>query len=156
MKVATLCYVFRHGQVLLIRGTKKYAPHYGVWNGLGGKVEVGETPEACVRREVAEEGGIILGNVLLLGRMLVSGLGPEPWLVHVFISSDFTGEVEETVDFGWFDLEEGWELPLLEADRRYLLPAVFARAVFSACFVYQHGVLVGGFLAERNNEEELN
>ena len=32
--------------------------HQGKWNGLGGKLEPGETPEQCVIREVAEESGL--------------------------------------------------------------------------------------------------
>lgn len=33
-------------------------PNAGLWNGLGGKLEPGETPLDCARREVREEAGI--------------------------------------------------------------------------------------------------
>lgn len=33
-------------------------PNEGMWNGLGGKIEPGETPEAAVRREIFEEAGL--------------------------------------------------------------------------------------------------
>lgn len=35
-------------------------PHAGCWNGVGGKIEPGEAPRACVEREVAEETGLDL------------------------------------------------------------------------------------------------
>ena len=35
-------------------------PNAGLWNGVGGKISLGETPLECVRREVLEEAGIDL------------------------------------------------------------------------------------------------
>jgi len=34
---------------------RRKPPHAGQWNGVGGKIEDGETPRACVVREVREE-----------------------------------------------------------------------------------------------------
>lgn len=34
-------------------------PVRGLWNGVGGKVEEGESPHACVRRDVEEETGLL-------------------------------------------------------------------------------------------------
>ena len=46
MKLATLCYV-QHGQktLMLHRIKKPQDIHQGKWNGLGGKLLPGETPE---------------------------------------------------------------------------------------------------------------
>ena len=53
MKLATLCYVRRNGRTLMIHRIKKENDmHQGKWNGLGGKLEPGETPEECARRDV--------------------------------------------------------------------------------------------------------
>jgi 8-oxo-dGTP pyrophosphatase MutT (NUDIX family) len=48
-----------HSRVLLIQ--KKRGPSFniGKWNGLGGKIEVGETPRGCMAREFEEECGIV-------------------------------------------------------------------------------------------------
>src|SRR5690625_3587452 len=32
----------------------------GMWNGVGGKIEINETPSACIIREISEETGITL------------------------------------------------------------------------------------------------
>jgi len=58
MKLATLCYVQTVTHTLMVhRNKKENDMHEGKWNGLGGKVEPGESPEECVIREVLEESG---------------------------------------------------------------------------------------------------
>lgn len=56
---ATLAFVFNEtlDQVLLIE-KQKPPQHAGLLNGLGGKVENGETHLECVTREIAEEAGL--------------------------------------------------------------------------------------------------
>ena len=68
MKLATLCYVQKPGHTLMLhRVKKKNDMHQGKWNGLGGKLEAGESPEECALREVWEETGLRC----TLGRELV-------------------------------------------------------------------------------------
>lgn len=38
---------------------RTFPPNAQMWNGLGGKIEAGETPLASVQREVQEEAGLI-------------------------------------------------------------------------------------------------
>jgi 8-oxo-dGTP diphosphatase len=56
---STLAFVFAHdlNQVLLIE-KQKPIQHKGMLNGLGGKLEKGETHIECVVREVEEEAGV--------------------------------------------------------------------------------------------------
>ncbi|KAK7194841.1 NUDIX domain containing protein [Novymonas esmeraldas] len=49
----TLCFITHGSTVLLLNRLK--APWMGCWNGVGGKMEPGETPLACAHREVEEE-----------------------------------------------------------------------------------------------------
>ena len=43
---------------MMHRISKKHDINHGKWIGVGGKLERGETPEACMRREVLEETGL--------------------------------------------------------------------------------------------------
>ena len=70
MKLATLCYVIdkKHNKTLMLHRVKKENDfHEGKWNGLGGKLEEGETPEECVIREVKEESGLIISQPRMRG-----------------------------------------------------------------------------------------
>jgi 8-oxo-dGTP diphosphatase len=58
----TVCFCLRGTQVLMLYRSKP--PNAAHWNGLGGKIKNGETPLACVRREVMEEAEIDLTQAL--------------------------------------------------------------------------------------------
>ena len=50
-KLATLCYLRDGEKTLMLHRNKKVNDmHEGKWNGLGGKVEEGESPEVCAMR----------------------------------------------------------------------------------------------------------
>jgi mutator protein MutT len=51
--------IVRDGQVLLVK--RKYEPLAGQWSLPGGAVEVGETLEGCLVREMVEETGLEVG-----------------------------------------------------------------------------------------------
>ncbi|MFJ8267066.1 NUDIX hydrolase [Peribacillus asahii] len=52
----TVCFVKKENKMLLLNREK--APIMGVWNGVGGKIEKGESPDEGALREVFEETGI--------------------------------------------------------------------------------------------------
>ncbi len=54
----TICFCRSGERVLMLHRTRP--PNAGLWNGLGGKLEPGEAPLDCARREVMEEAGIEL------------------------------------------------------------------------------------------------
>jgi 8-oxo-dGTP diphosphatase len=51
--------LFRGGRVLVARRSPGFR-HAGSWEFPGGKIEPGESPEACLAREMAEEFGIVV------------------------------------------------------------------------------------------------
>ncbi|WP_215115234.1 8-oxo-dGTP diphosphatase [Exiguobacterium sp. s80] len=61
----TLCLVRQDDHFLLLNRQKQ--PAMGMWNGVGGKIEPGETPTAAVVRETFEETGIMLSQVQFAG-----------------------------------------------------------------------------------------
>src|SRR5258708_12077378 len=54
----TICFCFQGDSVLMLFRNKP--PNAQRWNGLGGKFQPGETPLACIQREIKEEAGIDL------------------------------------------------------------------------------------------------
>jgi len=66
--------VLRPGAVLLVRrGTP---PNIGAWSLPGGGQELGETAEACARRELQEETGLTVGDLHLAA--IVDSMTPDP------------------------------------------------------------------------------
>ena len=49
----TICFCISGDKVLLQKRIKQ--PNQGLWNGVGGKIEEGETPVESIKREVQEE-----------------------------------------------------------------------------------------------------
>ncbi len=130
---ATLCFVVRAGQILLIR--KKRGLGAGKINGPGGRLEPGETPLQCAVRETQEELGVIPLEPEWRGDLhfqFVDGYG-----LHcaVFTATDCVGtaiETDEAVPL-WTPLEA---IPFDEmwADDVHWLPGVLAGGNFRGYF----------------------
>lgn len=56
MLAYTVCFICQGDRVLMLN--REEPPLMGQWNGVGGKLEPGESPEEGVRREVLEETGL--------------------------------------------------------------------------------------------------
>ena len=68
--IGTLGYIMSPDkrQVLMIHRNKRPDDqHYGKYNGLGGRIEAGETIVAGMRREILEESGLIAEELVLCG-----------------------------------------------------------------------------------------
>lgn len=144
MKIATLCYVRYEGKTLMIHRTKKENDmHQGKWNGLGGKLEPGESPEDCARREIREESGLEVSDLTLKGLLTFPGFADdEDWYAFVFIATGCQGGLIDSSegDLRWIDDQEMLELELWEGDRIFL-PWLERPGFFSGKFVYQEGCL---------------
>lgn len=61
----TLCFLVRDQQVLMLERQKE--PNKGLWNGVGGHIEIGESPNRACIREIGEETGLTVKNVEFCG-----------------------------------------------------------------------------------------
>lgn len=69
--------------ILLINRAKP--PYRGRWNGLGGKVEPGESPAAGAVREVQEESGAVIQPRTLFARGLVHWFEDDQWRGDLYL-----------------------------------------------------------------------
>lgn len=145
MILATLCYLRKNDQTLMIHRVKKRNDmHRGKWNGLGGKLEPGESPEDCVRREVEEESGLLVKKMWLKGFLSFPGFAnDEDWYAFVFVVPEFEGQIIDSAegDLEWIDNSDLFQLNLWEGDRIFL-PWLDRPGIFSGKFVYRDGTLV--------------
>jgi 8-oxo-dGTP diphosphatase len=145
MKLATLCYLKADGKTLMIHRIKKENDmHQGKWNGLGGKLDPGETPEECVIREVREESGLAIVDPQLKGLLTFPKFAKnEDWYAFVFVAHNFRGQLIDSNEgvLKWIEDEQLLGLDLWEGDRIFI-PWLEQTGFFSGKFVYQDGQLI--------------
>ncbi|CAN5804758.1 hypothetical protein BH10CHL1_BH10CHL1_13220 [soil metagenome] len=144
MKLATLCYVKANHATLMLHRIKKEADmHAGKWNGLGGKLLPGETPEQCVIREVEEESGLKLTKPRWRGVLTFPAFNQEEdWYVFLFVAHEFTGELIDSNEgvLRWIDDNQLFGLNLWEGDKIFL-KWLEQEKFFSGQFIYKDGAL---------------
>ena len=145
MKLTTLCYVRHNGQTLMLHRVKKaHDMHQGKWNGLGGKLENGESPEACAVREIQEESGLLVSDPRMHGVLTFPAFdGFEDWYVFVFTATQFTGHLIDSNEgvLAWIDDDKVLDLTLWEGDKIFI-QWLNQEKFFSGVFHYSDGKLL--------------
>jgi 8-oxo-dGTP diphosphatase len=78
----TLCFLLHGKNVLMLH--RRFPPNQGLWNGVGGHIEPGETPRQAVMREVAEETGYHIENPEFSGLLTWEGFEIPPGAIAIF------------------------------------------------------------------------
>ena len=139
---ATLCFIIREGaypQILL--GKKKRGFGMGKYNGIGGKLEPSESPEAGIIREVFEEVGLRVPAQALRAVGEITFRFPfKPafdHFVHVFTATQWQGDAVETAEMEpqWFAFQD---IPYsaMWQDDAYWLPIVLHGKTIRASFTF--------------------
>ena len=123
MNRTTLCYLFDGQKVLLLHRVKKeHDENAGMYVGLGGHFESGESPEDCMLREVYEESGVVPDRFSYRGVVLFhSDIWPDEEM-HLFTATATISSLPDC-DEGELRLVERrdlFSLPMWEGDRIFL------------------------------------
>ena len=125
---------------MLYRNKKENDMHENKWNGLGGKLESGESPEECIVREVNEESGYDINNPVLRGVMTFPKFDMiNDWIVFVYTCSDFSGKIIDSNEgeLEWIKDENLLDLNLWEGDKIFM-KWINEKPFFSAKFIYKN------------------
>jgi 8-oxo-dGTP diphosphatase len=138
---ATLAFVIRDGEILLIR--KKRGLGAGKVNGPGGRIDPGETPHECAIREVEEELEVTPTGLRERGEHRFQFVDGYSIHVHVFTASGCDGvarETDEAVPL-WTPLDR---IPYDEmwADDRVWLPVMLAGKTFDGRWIFDDDTMV--------------
>jgi 8-oxo-dGTP diphosphatase len=138
---ATLCFIIRDNQILLIR--KKRGLGAGKINAPGGRLEIGETPHECAIRETQEEVGLTPIGVQERGQLHFQFADGYSLHCTVFTASDFSGELIETdealplwTEIDAIPYEEMW------ADDIHWLPGVLNGGTFRGYFHFDNETML--------------
>ena len=145
---ATLVYVMdtQQDKVLMIyRNRKPGDEHKGKYNGLGGKLELGETHYDCAVREVKEESGLDISDLEFKGEILFPKFDKKlnDWRVFVYRADSYSNtliEKNREGDLKWILKKDILSLNLWEGDK-FFLPKVFESGGFIGTIFYKNGAL---------------
>ncbi|MBR2540835.1 MAG: 8-oxo-dGTP diphosphatase [Mogibacterium sp.] len=154
MKKTTLCYIENNGcYLMLYRNKKPDDMNEGKWLGIGGKIEYGEDPESCNRREVLEETGLVLGSSHFHGIIRFRADEYEDEDMYLFSSKDFEPADKDALEIyrktglyeppecdegrlEWIRKEDVMSLNLWEGDRAFLAELIAGRKTISMTLRY--------------------
>ena len=142
MKIGTLCYINNNDHTLMMHRIKKENDmHKNKWNGLGGKLIPGETPEECIIREVKEESGLSINNPTLKGIITFPKFDNiDDWLVFIYTCNSYKGKLIKECNEGilkWIKNDDLLKLNLWEGDKIFM-KWLENKPLFSAKFHYQN------------------
>jgi len=108
-KQTTLLYIIKDDKILLAE--KKRGFGVGKINGIGGKLEKGETVEQAMIRETQEEIGVTPLNCQHLATITFRFGGfesKETEVTTVFVASEYEGEIMETEEMRpfWYEIDK--------------------------------------------------
>lgn len=141
VKLATICYIDRGDALLLMHRNKKPNDvHQGKWISVGGKLEVGESPEDCAVREIYEETGLEVKAMRLAGVITFPDFTPgDDWYTYVFRVTAFEGELNLDCPEGtleWVPYDQVLNKPTWEGDYEMFRWIIEQRPFFSAKLTY--------------------
>lgn len=145
----TIMFIRQGSRILLLN--RNSAPAKGLWNGVGGKLELGETPMAGVLREAFEETGIRLTDVVYKGIISWESDASPRGGMHVFtaelpLSHAYPTPVQ--MEEGLLDWKEiGWVLSdnnfgMGEIIPRYLRTVLEDEDCYIHHCVFQHSKVI--------------
>jgi mutator protein MutT len=134
MKHVTLLFLRRDKQILL--AMKKRGFGADKWNGVGGKVEAGESYEQGAARECQEEIGVTPLELKNVGELHFFDLPDVEHYCHVYSCDTWEGEPVETEEMRpqWFDIGD---IPYAEMwpDDEFWLPLLLSGKLFQGTIV---------------------
>ena len=139
MKLATICYIKKGNKTLMLHRTKKENDmHEGKWVGVGGKLEKGESPEECAKREIFEETGLVVKELKLRGLLTFPSFNDdEDWYGYLYVVEEFSGDLIDCPEgeLKWIDDDKLFDLEMWDGDELFMR-WMLEKNMFSAKFVY--------------------
>ncbi|MBI2064252.1 MAG: 8-oxo-dGTP diphosphatase [Candidatus Yanofskybacteria bacterium] len=134
MRKTTLCFLMKGDEILLAakkRSLSGFNVAIGKWNGVGGKVDEGESVKSAAVRELNEEVGVVAVEDSLeeVGDLKFHFKDKPEWAqhMHVFVVKNWEGEPMDSKEMSpqWYKLQD---IPygLMWADDIHWLPLVLA------------------------------
>ena len=118
-----LCYIEKDNKYLMLYRNKEVGdPNMGMYIGVGGHMEKGESKEETLLREVYEETSLKLLSYEYRGKLIFSFDNNEE-IAYLFTSKSFEGIIKDDCEEGelmWLDKGKIQNLHIYEGDKIFL------------------------------------
>ncbi|MCE4051401.1 MULTISPECIES: 8-oxo-dGTP diphosphatase [Bacillaceae] len=138
VKIWTVCMIQKDEKVLLLN---RQHDHFKGFIPPGGKVDFPESIVQSAIREVKEETGLEVSNLIYKGLYeYVNPVVNDRYMIFNYITRDFKGELLEDGPEGkanWVNIEEAYNLPMQPSIKRRF-PLFFKDGTFEIHVVWNH------------------
>ncbi len=148
--ITTECYIRRGDDMLFILKGRDDM-NTGKYLGVGGHMEIGESPVDCILREIEEETGIVSSELKdLKMRSVITFINPKygDEYIHLF-EAEYIGSEDPALrtcdegEFKWVNIRDIPSLPMWEGDMVMFEQLLNTKEFFSLKLIYD-----GDFLKE--------
>jgi 8-oxo-dGTP diphosphatase len=140
MQHVTLLFLRRDTEILL--AMKKRGFGVGKWNGVGGKVEEGESYEQAAIRECQEEIGVTPKSLKACGELYFKDLPDVEHYCHIYVTTNWEGTPHETEEMSphWYaEIEIPYDA--MWPDDRLWVPLMLAGKPFKGSITIEDNVV---------------
>lgn len=142
----TLCYIEKDGAYLMMHRVKKQNDlNRDKWVGIGGKLEIGESPFDCAYREIKEETGVCPIGLKYRGIIkFVSDIYGTEYM-HLFTAEGYEGEINYDCNEGvleWVEKEKVTQLAVWQGDKIFLELLDLEERFFYLTLIYEGETLI--------------
>jgi len=140
-----VCYIINNkNQVLLQKKARGFGA--GKWNGPGGKIENGETPEEGTIREVKEETNLDIRNLKKAGK--IEFIFTENYdsnnYTYIFVCKDYEGNPKDMGEgeLRWYNILEIPLEKMWDDDKYWLLQVLKGEKVSKRFYFDKNGIVI--------------
>ncbi len=136
----TLCFLLNGDEVLMLH--RRFPPNQGLWNGVGGHIEPGETPRQAAIREIQEETGYQAIELHFAGLLTWDGFEIPPGAITIFTADvpDKTFLTNHEGELAWQPRNWACTAPEVVNNIHVFLPRILAgEPPLHYHFTYQNG-----------------
>jgi len=140
-----VCYIINNkNQVLLQKKARGFGA--GKWNGPGGKIESGETPEEGTIREVKEETNLDIRNLKKAGK--IEFIFTENYdsnnYTYIFVCKDYEGNPKDMGEgeLRWYNILEIPLEKMWDDDKYWLLQVLKGEKVSKRFYFDKNGIVI--------------